>query len=63
MEKYLEKYPPVLNVDEVSQILGVTPKTVRNLIKAGDIPCLKVGRLLRIPKDKLVEFLEKGESV
>jgi excisionase family DNA binding protein len=60
MEKYLEVYPPVLRVDEVAIILGVTAKTVRNLIKAGDINGIKVGRLIRIPKDKLIDYLEQN---
>ena len=61
MEKYLEEYPPVLNVDEVAAILGVTGRTVRHLIKAGDIGSIKVGRLIRIPKDRLIDYLERQE--
>ncbi len=61
MDKYLEKYPPVLNVDEVAAILGVTGKTVRHLTKAGAIGSIKVGRLIRIPKDRLIDYLEKQE--
>lgn len=59
MEKLLEKYPPVLDVNDVAEILGVTGKTVRNLIKTGDISGIKVGRLIRIPKDRLIVYLEK----
>ena len=58
MEKYLEGYPPVLSADEVATILGVTGKTVRHLIKAGNLEGIKVGRLIRIPKDRLIEYLE-----
>lgn len=61
MEKYLEQYPPVLSVDEVANILGVTGKTVRHLIKAGDINSIKVGRLIRIPKNRLIEYLERQD--
>lgn len=57
MEKYLTNYPPVLNVNEVANILGVTGKTIRNLIKAGDIDSIKVGRLIRIPIDRLIDYL------
>lgn len=62
MERYLENYPPVLSVDDVAQILGITPKTVRNLIKNREITGIKVGRLIRVPKDRLVKYLERGES-
>lgn len=44
MEKYLEIYPPILSVSDVACILGITAKTVRHLIKAGDISNIKVGR-------------------
>ena len=59
IEKYLENYPPVLSVHEVAVILGVTEKTVRQLIKTGDLKCIKVGRLIRIPKDRLIDYLER----
>ena len=58
MEKYLDTKPPFLSVDDVSQILSVTPRTIRRLIKAGDLDAIRIGRLIRIPKDKLVEYLE-----
>ena len=61
MEKYLENYPPVLNVDEVADILGVTGKTIRHLIKTGNLGSIKVGRLIRIPKDRLVEYLGRQD--
>ena len=58
MEKFLENYPPVLRVDEVAAILGVTGKTVRHMANAGDIGSVRVGRLIRIPKDRLIDYLE-----
>jgi excisionase family DNA binding protein len=58
MDEYLNNYPAVLTVNDVAEILGVTGKTVRNLVKAGAISHIKVGRLIRIPKDKLVDYLE-----
>lgn len=62
MEKYLESYPPVLSADEVAGILGVTGKTVRHLAKTGDIGSIKVGRLIRIPKSRLIDYLERQET-
>ena len=54
MNELLEKYPAVLDVATVAEILGVTPATVRRLLKANVIPSVKVGRLTRVTKDKLV---------
>lgn len=57
MEDYLKDYPAVLNIPEVAEILGVTPATVRRHIKEDHIPNIKIGRLIRIPKDSLISFL------
>ena len=62
MEEYLESYPLVLSVDEVAEIISITPKTVRKLIKSGEIKGIKVGRLLRVPKYRLVEYLKGGKT-
>lgn len=59
IDKYLENYPAVLDVEDVAEILGVTGKTVRSLIKGGEMSGIKVGRLIRIPKDRLIEYLER----
>ena len=54
MNKLLANYPAVLDVTTVAEILGVTPATVRRLLKANIIPSVKVGRLTRVTKDKYV---------
>lgn len=59
MNELLEKYPPVLDVATVAKILGVTPATVRRLVKSNLIPSVKVGKLTRITKDKLIDYLEE----
>lgn len=61
MNELLKKYPVVLDVATVAEILGVTPATVRRLVKAKIIPSVKVGRLTRIPKNRLIEYLEVGK--
>lgn len=59
MNKLLANYPAVLDVATVAEILGVTPATVRRLLKAKVIPSVKVGRLTRVTKGKLIEYLEE----
>ena len=59
MNKLLANYPAVLDVATVAEILGVTPTTVRRLLKANIIPSVKVGRLTRVTKDKLINYLEE----
>lgn len=38
-----------LTVQQVADLLQVTPLTVRNRIKSGEMPYRKVGRVYRIP--------------
>lgn len=59
MNELLANYPAVLDVATVAEILGVTPSTVRRLLKANVIPSVKVGRLTRVTKDKLINYLEE----
>lgn len=61
MEELLKKYPAALSISEVAEILNITPATVRRHIKKNDIPNIKVGRLVRIPKDSLISYLH-GEQ-
>lgn len=56
----LEQYPDVLTVDEVCRILRVARKSVYVLIKDGELPCRKLGRLYRISKHQLIEYLLKA---
>lgn len=57
MDELLKKYPAALSISDVAEILNVTPATVRRYIKKNDLPHIKVGRLVRIPKDSLIDCL------
>lgn len=62
MDELLKKYPAVLSISDVAEILNVTPATVRRHIKTNDLPHIKVGRLVRIPKDFLIDLLHGGQT-
>lgn len=51
-----KNYPDILNIKQVSTILGVSKKTVYSLIKRGAFSCIKVGREYRIPKVNVVQY-------
>jgi excisionase family DNA binding protein len=46
-------------VDEVAQLLGVTPQTIRNWIREGKIAALRFGRPHLIPVDEVARLLNK----
>ena len=60
MKEFLEEYPPVLNVNQVAKILCVSDQSVRKLIDNHHLAGVRVGRSIRIPKDKLIEYLGKS---
>ncbi len=56
----LKEYPDILSVEQVSEVLGVSPKTCYKILRNGDICSLKVGRSYRIPKAHLFTYLSIG---
>ncbi|MDU5353579.1 MAG: helix-turn-helix domain-containing protein [Eggerthella sp.] len=53
----LQEYPPVLTVRQAADILQVSSKTICELCRIGALAGRKVGRLWRIPRPALAEFL------
>jgi len=51
-------YPDVLDVKQVSMLLGVSTKTVYRLLHGGTIMSLKVGREFRIPKVTVMKYIK-----
>lgn len=52
-----KNYPDVLNVQQVSELLGVSTKTVYKQIKDGSLKSIKVGREFRIPKVSIMSYI------
>jgi excisionase family DNA binding protein len=53
-----KNYPDVMDVKQVSEILGVSTKTVYKQIKDGELQCIKIGREFRIPKVSILNYLK-----
>ena len=54
--------PRLLSVAMVATCLGVSTKTVRRLIKDGQLPSHRVGRLIRISETDLAVFIARSRS-
>ena len=50
------EYPDILDVSQVSALLGVSTKTVYGLLRDGSLSSLKVGREFRIPKVNVMRY-------
>ena len=57
METKQDGTRPVLRVDEVARLLGVSTHTIYEAVKLGQIPSLCLGRIILIPRTALEEML------
>ena len=53
----LQKIPDVLTVNEVASFLKVSKKSVYSLLQDNQIYYRKIGRIYRIPKTAIEEYL------
>jgi excisionase family DNA binding protein len=52
------QFEPLLSDTQAGDLLGLHPKTVQRLARAGDIPALRIGRYWRFRASELNEWLE-----
>ena len=52
------EYPDVLDVKQVSTLLGVSTKVVYRLLRDGTLDSLKIGREFRIPKVNVMKYVK-----
>jgi excisionase family DNA binding protein len=57
-KRLLQEFPDVLDVNHVSEIIGVSTKMIYRLLNEGKIKSLKVGRSFKIPKHYLLQYLD-----
>lgn len=58
--KKLENYSDVLTLAEVAEFLRVSKDTVKALVSAKVLNCIRIGRLYRFKKEDIAYFLEKN---
>lgn len=62
MNDFLKEYPAILNISDVAEILGVTPNTVRKLVKTHSLQAVKIGKRYKVTKNKLLLYLGESED-
>ena len=62
MSKYrsYDELPLLLKVEDLMPVLGIGRNTAYELVKTGQIFSIRIGRQLRIPKQALIDFVNKG---
>ena len=53
----LEDFPDVLTTKQLRQVLNISKEKTYELLKCGEIKSIKIGKIYRIPKRFLNEFL------
>lgn len=56
----IEDAPPVLKVKDLPPLLKVGRNTAYELVRSGQIHSVKVGRVYRIPRDAVIDYLLKS---
>jgi excisionase family DNA binding protein len=57
-----KEIPRLLNALEVSQILGLGHSTIYQLIRQGELPCVRFGRAVRVRPEDLDIFIQANRS-
>ena len=50
-------YPDVLSVKQLCEILGIGKNSAYRLLQSGEIKSIKIGKVYKIPKKCLKDFL------
>ncbi len=56
-----DEAPDLLKVDEVQELTRWSRNAIYEGIKEGRIPAVHLGRAVRVPKWRLISFLENGD--
>lgn len=58
----MKNEPDVLTVPDVARLLRIGKNKAYELVKTGQLPAMKLGKRLLIPKSILIDFLEDGHN-
>ena len=58
----LEQLPLTLNADQLAQVLGISRANAYCLMHTRGFPTFKIGKRMMVPKDKLMDWMEKEVS-
>jgi excisionase family DNA binding protein len=54
--------PELLRISECSQILGIGRSKIYQLVAAGDLPVIRIGRAVRVPRRALSAWIEARQA-
>ncbi|HWB00412.1 MAG TPA: helix-turn-helix domain-containing protein [Pirellulales bacterium] len=54
--------PPLMNVRDVAEQLGVSTRTVQTMIAAGELPTVRVRRAVRFRPSDVRAYIDRGNA-
>jgi excisionase family DNA binding protein len=51
---------PVMTVEEAAEILRISRNSAYEAVKRGEIPSIRIGRLLRVPRAVILKMVGEG---
>jgi len=57
--KEINELPAVLTVEEMRHFLGVSRPVAYQLVQRRDFPAIRIGRAIRVPREALLQWVEK----
>lgn len=55
----IEDLPLLLTVEEMASVLRIGRNPAYQLVRAGNIQSIRIGRSIRIPRNALIQFVER----
>lgn len=58
----LDQLPLALSAEDIAQVLGISRANAYTLMHSKNFPTIKIGKRMTVPKDKLIEWIDKQLS-
>lgn len=55
----MEQLPITLSANQVSQVLGISRANAYTLMHSKGFPTIQIGKRMVVPKNKLIEWMER----
>lgn len=57
-----DQVPVVIDAKTLSKVIGISQSKAYELFRSKGFPCIAIGKRKIVPKDKLIEWLNKSAS-
>ncbi len=59
----INRIPRIYSLDEVSKILGIPKGTLYNMKWKGQLPCIKIGKRIKLTEEHIMQILNNGGNL